>query len=98
MAGLGPKDVSFRKDGDRLHFSSRLQEEFPQLRPDLGFYRLKAASGGNGVHELRQIPPSPLGYTPSYLQNVRSIQRMTTLYFRPLQLDLPLTPLAPPAW
>ena len=77
-------NVTFRKDGNCIHFMEILREEFPQFRPDNGFWLLRAAIGGNGVHQLQVIPPSPVGYTPSYLRNV-GIQQQTTLYFRPLQ-------------
>ena len=65
-AGLGPIEVSFRRDGDHTHFTRKILEAFPRLgSAGEGYLLLKSAAGGNGIHNLIQIPISSAGYTPN---------------------------------
>ena len=78
MAGLGPKDVTFRRDRDYPHFSRKLAEESPPLGTAGGYSLFTSAGGGNGSQALLDIPMGHLGYTPSHLSS-HAIQGATTV-------------------
>ena len=95
-AGLGPKDVTFKANGDHYHLTTSLKEAFPPLTNIDGFYLLKATGGGAGINPLETIQPLANGWTPSYLRESCRIQKGTKIYVRPMQEDLPLKPLPTP--
>ena len=87
-AGLGPRKMSPFEYGESFEFHDSIISAFPRPAEGGGYELLHTKQNNNC--ELCVIPPPPGGYTVDYLKNMAS---QAKIYIRPIQRDLPLTPL-----
>ena len=87
-AGLGPRKLSLFEYGESFEFHESIMSAFPRLAEGGGYELLRTKQNTN--RELCVIPPPPGGYTVDYLKNMVS---QAKIYIRPIQKNLPLTPL-----
>ena len=87
-AGLGPRKLSLFEYGESFEFHDSIMGAFPRLSEGGGYELLRTKQNTN--RELCVIPPPPGGYTVDYLKNMVS---QAKIYIRPIQKNLPLTPL-----
>ena len=69
-----------------------IEKEYPKIKEGGGIELLRAVGGGGGQRKLEVLSSGPRGYSIEYLRNIICIGQ-ATLYIRPLQKDLDLTPL-----
>ena len=86
-AGLGPRKLSLFEYGESFEFHESITSAFPRLAQGGGYELLRTKQNTN--RELCVIPPPPGGYTVDYLKSMVS---QAKIYIRPIQRDLPLTP------
>lgn len=86
-AGLGPRKLSLFEYGESFEFHETIMSAFPRLTEGGGYELLRTKQNNN--RELCVIPPPPGGYTVEYLKNMVS---QAKIYIRPIQRNLPLTP------
>ena len=92
-AGLGKRKVVFpHKNADHDGFMNIIEKEYPKIKEGGGIELLRAVGGGGGQRKLEVLSSGPRGYSIEYLRNIICIGQ-ATLYIRPLQKDLDLTPL-----
>ena len=92
-AGLGKRKIVFpNKNADHDGFMNILEKEYPKIKEGGGIELLRAVGGGGGQRKLEVLSPGPQGYSITYLRNNICIGQ-ATIYLRPLQKDLDLTPL-----
>lgn len=92
-AGLGKRKVVFpNKNANHDDFLDILQKEYPKLKEGGGIELLRAVGGGGGQRKLEVLSPGQQGYTIPYLRGTICIGQ-ATIYLRPLQKDLDLSPM-----
>ena len=87
-AGLGPKKLRLLDSGDNVEFHNTIMSSFPPLSDGGGYELLRTKQDTNRV--LCVIPPPSGGYTVEYLKNMVS---QAKIYIRPIQKDLPMSPI-----
>ena len=90
-AGLGRKKIIFNQDGDAKHVAEKLQGMFPKLK-DCGGFEVLRSQGPKEV--LRLVSPPCTGYSVPFFRDISGLGSALA-YIRPIQLDLPMSPVQP---